>query len=100
MRRSGPVQYPRSALQVFVLKYGGYLVDGRIYYGIVAPQTGVWEDRFSLHPVKKNRVQRDSDSNRQRSAFKTLGRHGAPGRTGGSVLVAGCLFQPAQFVYW
>ncbi len=31
MRRTGPVQYPRSALQIFRLMYGGYLVDGKIY---------------------------------------------------------------------
>jgi hypothetical protein len=31
MLRTGPAQYPRSALQVFELKYGGYLVDGKLY---------------------------------------------------------------------
>jgi hypothetical protein len=31
MRRTGPVQYPRSALQIFRQMYGGYLVDGKIY---------------------------------------------------------------------
>ncbi len=31
MDRDGPAQYPRSALQIFRLKYGGYLVDGKIY---------------------------------------------------------------------
>ncbi len=31
MDRTGPAQYPRSALQIFQLKYGGYLVDGKIY---------------------------------------------------------------------
>jgi hypothetical protein len=33
MQRTGPVQYPRSALQIFQLMYGGFLVDGRIYQG-------------------------------------------------------------------
>ncbi len=31
MLRTGPVQYPRSALQIFRQMYGGYLVDGKIY---------------------------------------------------------------------
>ena len=31
MDRDGPAQYPRSALQIFRLKYGGYLVGGKIY---------------------------------------------------------------------
>ncbi len=31
MRTTGPVQYPRSALQAFRLTYGGYLVEGKIY---------------------------------------------------------------------
>lgn len=29
--RSGPAQYPRSALQIFQLMFGGYLVDDRLY---------------------------------------------------------------------
>ncbi len=31
MDRTGPAQYPRSALQIYRLLYGGYLVDGKIY---------------------------------------------------------------------
>ena len=31
MRRSGPAQYPRSALQIFRQLYHGYLVNGKIY---------------------------------------------------------------------
>jgi hypothetical protein len=33
LRKSGPAQYPRSALQMFRLNYGGYLVDGVHYKG-------------------------------------------------------------------
>ncbi len=33
MLRAGPAQYPRSALQIFELKYGGYLVGNRLYKG-------------------------------------------------------------------
>jgi hypothetical protein len=29
--REGPAQYPRSALQIFMQQYGGYLVNNRIY---------------------------------------------------------------------
>lgn len=29
--REGPAQYPRSALQIFLQQYGGYLVDGKLY---------------------------------------------------------------------
>jgi hypothetical protein len=31
MLRTGPAQYPRSALQIFKMKYGGYLVDKHLY---------------------------------------------------------------------
>lgn len=30
---TGPAQYPRSALNVFRMMYGGYLVDGKLYRG-------------------------------------------------------------------
>ena len=31
MQRTGPAQYPRSALQIFRQMYGGYLVEGKLY---------------------------------------------------------------------
>ncbi len=31
MKRTGVAQYPRSALQIFEMRYGGYLVDGQLY---------------------------------------------------------------------
>ncbi len=31
MLRSGPVQYPRSALPRFFIEYGGFLIDGNLY---------------------------------------------------------------------
>ncbi|HXU46259.1 MAG TPA: proprotein convertase P-domain-containing protein, partial [Thermoanaerobaculia bacterium] len=31
LRRSGEGQYPRSALQIFLQKYGGYRIDGKLY---------------------------------------------------------------------
>jgi Bacterial Ig domain len=43
MLRTGPGQYPRSALQVFILKYGGYQVDGKLY------REAVWRNgRFEV----------------------------------------------------
>jgi len=35
MPRTGVPQYPRSALQVFKIKYGGYLVTGKLYRSAV-----------------------------------------------------------------
>ncbi|HVF58450.1 MAG TPA: Ig-like domain-containing protein [Thermoanaerobaculia bacterium] len=54
MPRSGPAQYPRSALQVFELKYGGYLVNGKLYRGaifkdgrfVVVEEDGITEEEF------------------------------------------------------
>ena len=34
MARTGEAQYPRSALQIFELRYGGYLIDGKTYKGL------------------------------------------------------------------
>lgn len=41
LRRQGPAQYPRSALQIFRQMYGGYLIDGWLYKG-VRRQDGRW----------------------------------------------------------
>jgi hypothetical protein len=47
MPREGVPQYPRSALQIFEQKYGGYLVEGKLYKG------AVWrEGRFEV--VRRN----------------------------------------------
>jgi len=34
LQQTGPAQYPRSALQIFLLNYGGYLVDGKLYKNV------------------------------------------------------------------
>ncbi len=49
MQRTGPVQYPRSALQIFRKMYGGYLVDGKIYQGATV-QDG--EYKILMDPVR------------------------------------------------
>ncbi len=47
MLRTGNAQYPRSALQVFQQKYGGYLIDDKLY------REAVWrENRFEV--VQRN----------------------------------------------
>ncbi len=40
MPRTGEAQYPRSALQIFYLRYGGFLVDGYLYQKAVRRSTG------------------------------------------------------------
>lgn len=35
MLRSGPAQYPRSALQIFYQEHGGYLVSGKLYRNVI-----------------------------------------------------------------
>jgi hypothetical protein len=55
LRREGTAQYPRSALQIFQLKYGGYLIDGKLYRGAtyrdgafqVAQEDGIEEAEFA-----------------------------------------------------
>lgn len=43
MRRSGPGQYPRSGLPRFLIRYGGFLIDGRLHRdGRFDEQTGRW----------------------------------------------------------
>ena len=47
MMRTGPSQYPRSALQVYQQKYGGYLVDDKLF------REAVWRgNRFEV--VQRN----------------------------------------------
>jgi hypothetical protein len=36
MLRSGPAQYPRSALQIFLQEHGGYLISGKLYRNVIA----------------------------------------------------------------
>ncbi len=43
MLREGNAQYPRSALQVFKIRYGGYLFEGRLY-----PEAVMRDGRFEL----------------------------------------------------
>ena len=41
--RSGPVQYPRSALPYFLLEHQGYLIDGNFYRGSRREADGRWK---------------------------------------------------------
>ncbi|HEX4956118.1 MAG TPA: fibronectin type III domain-containing protein [Thermoanaerobaculia bacterium] len=59
LRREGPAQYPRSALQIFQLNYGGYLIDGQIYQKanyrdgryFVIRENGISEEEWSLRAL-------------------------------------------------
>jgi hypothetical protein len=50
LRREGPVQYPDSALPMFLMEHRGYLVDGRHYRGAERRPDGRWRVRLE-HPV-------------------------------------------------
>jgi hypothetical protein len=52
MKRTGAAQYPRSALQIFELRYGGYLVDGKLY-----PEAVYRNGRFEV--IKERGVRRE-----------------------------------------
>lgn len=52
LRREGPAQYPRSALQRFWLRYGGYLIDGRLYRATERRQGRWWVDTRELAPTE------------------------------------------------
>ncbi|MEM7582074.1 MAG: hypothetical protein AAF560_01725 [Acidobacteriota bacterium] len=79
MRRTGPVQYPRSALQIFNLMYGGYLIDGKIYngatleqgrYKILMEKGGVEEAEFWRQKFLNGEVRITSPNGAAESAIK------------------------------
>lgn len=52
LRKDGPAQYPRSALQIFRLMYTGYQLEGR-YYKSAEIRNG----RFFVPPTEENRAE-------------------------------------------
>ncbi len=60
MPRRGIPQYPRAALNVYKMKYGGYLINGLIYRGVkvvngrfvVVQEKGFTEDEFRLQTAE------------------------------------------------
>lgn len=52
LRRSGPAQYPRSALQVFRLLHTGYLVQGK-FYKAVERRDGRFVVKTELEPIAR-----------------------------------------------
>jgi hypothetical protein len=79
MRRTGPVQYPRSALQIFEIMYGGYLVDGKIYQGatfedgvyeVLTERGGVPEKQFWVEKFLDGEVRVTSPTGAAESAIK------------------------------
>ena len=43
LQTSGPAQYPRSALQRFLIKHHGYLINGRLYHDLKLDAEGNYE---------------------------------------------------------
>ncbi|GAB4187598.1 MAG: hypothetical protein Tsb002_13090 [Wenzhouxiangellaceae bacterium] len=43
MPRTGEPQYPRSALNYFMQRYGGYLIDGQLYGDVTLTEAGRYE---------------------------------------------------------
>ena len=79
MQRTGPVQYPRSALQIFKLMYGGYLVDGKIYegatikdgvYKVLTEKGGTPEREFWAEKFLNGEVRITSPNGAAESAIK------------------------------
>jgi hypothetical protein len=60
MLRTGNAQYPRSALNIFKMKYGGYLVSGLLYHNVVVrngrfvvvQEKGFTEEDFRLQTAE------------------------------------------------
>jgi Bacterial Ig domain len=77
MPRSGPAQYPRSALQIFEQKYGGYLVNGKLYRGVVfqdgrfvvVEEDGITEEEFETQALTSD-VRVTSPTGAAESAIK------------------------------
>ena len=79
MQRTGPVQYPRSALQIFRLMHGGYLVDGKIYkgatiqdgnYRVLTEKGGIEEAEFWEQKFLSGEVRITSPNGAAESAIK------------------------------
>ncbi|MCP3962004.1 MAG: exo-alpha-sialidase [bacterium] len=79
MQKTGPVQYPRSALQIFRLMYGGYLVDGKIYsratiengvYRVLTEKGGVDEKEFWQQKFLSGEVRVTDPNGAAESAIK------------------------------
>jgi len=77
MLRTGTVQYPRSALQIFKIKYGGYLVDKRLYKEAVyrdgrfevVQRNGITQEEFETKALN-NDVRVTSPTGAAESAVK------------------------------
>ncbi|MEM7350648.1 MAG: sialidase family protein, partial [Acidobacteriota bacterium] len=78
MQRTGPAQYPRSALQIFRLEYGGYLVNGKLYPGAeyedgrysVLMKQGITEEHFAMEKFLTGEVRITSPNGAAESAIK------------------------------
>ena len=78
LERTGPAQYPRSALQVFQIRYKGYLIDGKLYrkvswrddrFRVGIDEIGISEQEFDQRALVGN-VRITSPSEASESAIK------------------------------
>ncbi|HEX9945028.1 MAG TPA: sialidase family protein [Thermoanaerobaculia bacterium] len=78
MLRSGPAQYPRSALQIFYQEYGGYLVSGKLYRNVnfrngrfvVVRERGITPEEFAQQKALTSDVRVTSPEGAAESAVK------------------------------
>jgi hypothetical protein len=78
MLRSGPAQYPRSALQIFQQEHGGYLISGKIYRNvvykdgryIVVQERGITPEQFAQEKALTSDVRVTSPEGAAESAVK------------------------------
>lgn len=54
MPRTGEQQYPRSALNYFLQRFGGYLIDGRLYQGVSLREDGRYVVELNSPTVPKD----------------------------------------------
>jgi Big-like domain-containing protein len=78
MPRIGVPQYPRSALQIFEMKYGGYLVDGLLFRKVtirngrfvVVRESGITPEQFAQEKALTSDVRVTSPTGGAESAVK------------------------------
>jgi hypothetical protein len=78
MPRTGVAQYPRSALQIFEMKYGGYLVGGKLYKKItvkdgrfvVVQERGITPEEWAQQKALTSDVRVTSPTGAAESAVK------------------------------
>ncbi len=78
MSRIGVAQYPRSALQIFEMRYGGYLVNGKLYKKltvkdgrfVIIQERGITPEEFEREKALTSDVRVTSPTGAAESAIK------------------------------